>query len=117
MRQAGARLRLIPCEGPENACESSHPGIGARTGDVRQDGGAGHVPADTSGRQESLQSEGDAARGVRHDLLTEWMGSHTRILGLWLDRLLEEGDDSDLVSMIHRQHAWLTMMQVRIDRG
>ncbi len=98
MKQARAVLRLIPCDGPANTGDSDGP--------------------ETSARQEGpRQGKGDAARGARQDLLKEWMGSHTRILGLWLDRLLEEGDDAELVSMIHRQHAWLSMMQARMERG
>ena len=77
----------------------------------------GIKPTDTPAPRDLPHDKGDAARGARHDLLKDWMGSHTRILGLWLDRLLEEGDDAELVSMIHRQHAWLSMMQVRMERG
>jgi hypothetical protein len=116
MKQARAVLRLIPCDGPINTGDSgnlklAHAGLRGMTG-VRD-----IVPADASCPCGPLQGEGDAARGVRQDLLREWMGSHTRILGLWLDRLLEEGDDAELVSMIHRQHAWLSMMQARMERG
>ena len=117
MKQARAVLRLIPCDGPIDTGDSGLSNTGARRGTARHDGGAGHVPADASSPCGVLQGEGDAARGVRQDLLKEWMGSHTRILGLWLDRLLEEGDDAEHVSMIHRQHAWLSMMQARMERG
>ena len=88
MRQSGAALKLVSGHAPE-----------IRPAETRQ---AEHVCD---------------ARSARHDLLKDWMGSHTRILGLWLDRLLEEGDDGELVSMIHRQHAWLSMMQARMERG
>lgn len=117
MKQARAVLRLIPCESPFSTGDSGTAETGVRRGDARHEGSAGLVPADASGPCGSLHGEGDAARGVRQDLLKEWMGSHTRILGLWLDRLLEEGDDAELVSMIHRQHAWLSMMQARMERG
>jgi hypothetical protein len=117
MKQARAVLRLVSCENPENTGDFGAPETGARRAEARHGGSADHRPADTSCRCGPLQGEGDAARGVRQDLLKEWMGSHTRILGLWLDRLLEEGDDADLVSMIHRQHAWLSMMQARMERG
>ena len=117
MKQARAVLRLVSCENPENTGDSGAPETGARRAEARHEGSADHRPADTSCPCGPLQGEGDAARGVRQDLLKEWMGSHTRILGLWLDRLLEEGDDADLVSMIHRQHAWLSMMQARMERG
>ncbi|WP_273187720.1 hypothetical protein [Hyphomonas adhaerens] len=117
MKQARAVLRLVSCENPENTRDSDTRESGARRAEARHEGSADHRPADTSCQCGPLQGEGDAARGVRQDLLKEWMGSHTRILGLWLDRLLEEGDDADLVSMIHRQHAWLSMMQARMERG
>ncbi len=117
MKQARAVLRLISCEGPVNTGDSEDPETGARRAGTQHEGSAEHIPADTSGSCGPLQNEGDAARGVRQDLLKEWMGSHTRILGLWLDRLLEDGDDAELVSMIHRQHAWLSMMQARMERG
>lgn len=117
MKQARAILRFIPCESPENTGDASIPDNGTRRGTARHEANAGAFPADISCRRRPLHDEGDAARGVRQDLLKEWMGSHTRILGLWLDRLLEEGDDAELVSMIHRQHAWLSMMQARTERG
>lgn len=117
MRHARAFLRLIPCDSSTNTGDCGISESGARRGDAQHEGSAGAIPADTSGPCSALQGEGEAARGVRQDLLKEWMGSHTRILGLWLDRLLEEGDDADLVSMIHRQHAWLSMMQARMERG
>ncbi|HAE29080.1 MULTISPECIES: hypothetical protein [Hyphomonas] len=117
MKQARAVLRLVSCENPENTRDSGTRESGARRAEARHEGSADHRPADTSCPCGPLQGEGDAVRGVRQDLLKEWMGSHTRILGLWLDRLLEEGDDADLVSMIHRQHAWLSMMQARMERG
>ena len=118
MRQAGAFLRLVPSgdqTGARPRPEDTEPG--ARGGEAQDTGRAENEPAGASGLCESPQNKGIAARGARHDLLKEWMGSHTRILGLWLDRLLEEGDDADLVSMIHRQHAWLCLMQDRMERG
>jgi hypothetical protein len=39
------------------------------------------------------------------------------VLGLWLDRLIEQGDPGDLVSMVHRQQAWLEMLRARMGRG
>lgn len=118
MRQAGAVLRLVP-SGTQtgNSPSPEGPDPGARSGTVPGNGRAGNEPADAPVRCDPPQNKGLAARGARHDLLKEWMGSHTRILGLWLDRLMEEGDDADLVSMIHRQHAWLCMMQDRMNHG
>ena len=90
MRQAKAALTLVSCEGQEGEGED-----------------CARAPA----------PDAHCADSARHVLLKEWMGSHTRILGLWLDRLLEEGDDGELISMIHRQYAWLSMMQARMERG
>ena len=100
MRQAGAALKLVSSDGDRKSGETAGNTSGTDIA-ITQD----HA---------SITQQG---RSARHDLLTEWMGTHTRILGLWLDRLLEEGDDGELVSMIHRQHAWLSMMQARMERG
>jgi len=48
--------------------------------------------------------------GMRHEALRDWMETHTRILGFWMDRLIEDGDSEDIVSMLHRQQSWLAMM-------
>jgi len=37
-------------------------------------------------------------------------------LGLWLDRLIEQGDPDDSVSMVHRQQAWLELLRGRMVR-
>ncbi|CUS55629.1 hypothetical protein MGWOODY_Hyp951 [hydrothermal vent metagenome] len=54
---------------------------------------------------------------MRHEALRDWMETHTRILGFWMDRLIEDGDSEDIVSMLHRQQSWLAMMQGRLVRG
>lgn len=46
--------------------------------------------------------------------LRDWIESQTSVLGLWLDRLIEEGDPGDLISMVHRQQMWLEMMRERL---
>ena len=48
------------------------------------------------------------------DPLRDWMNTHRKVLGLWLDELVAKGDPDDLVSMIHRQEMWLAMMQERV---
>ena len=48
--------------------------------------------------------------GMRHEALRDWMETHTRSLGFWMDRLIEDGDSEDIVSMLHRQQSWLAMM-------
>jgi hypothetical protein len=47
----------------------------------------------------------------------DWLGSQTAVLGIWLDRLIAEGDPGDLISLIHRQQLWLEMMRERVARG
>ncbi len=49
--------------------------------------------------------------------LCDWIGSQANVLGLWLDRLIAEGDPGDLVSMVHRQQAWLELLRDRMSRG
>ena len=62
-------------------------------------------------------SEPLAAAGSRHEALRDWMETHTRILGFWMDRLIEDGDSEDIVSMLHRQQGWVAMMQGRLVGG
>lgn len=49
--------------------------------------------------QQSGQADtGHAAtpvRRAREEILSDWMATHTRVLGLWLDRLIEEGDEGN----------------------
>lgn len=52
-----------------------------------------------------------------HEALLDWMETHSRIMGFWLDRLIADGDEGDVVTMLHRQHAWLGMMQDRLRRS
>ena len=46
----------------------------------------------------------------------DWIESQSRVMGFWLDQLIAEGDPQDLVSTIHRQAAWLDMMQAKLAR-
>lgn len=48
--------------------------------------------------------------------LCDWLDSQTHVLSLWLDRLIAQGDPDDLISMIHRQQAWLELMRERVGR-
>ena len=49
--------------------------------------------------------------------LCDWIDSQANVLGLWLDRLIAEGDPGDLISMVHRQQAWLELLRARMGRG
>lgn len=48
------------------------------------------------------------------DGLERCIDAHARMTGVWLDQLIEQGDDEDLVSTLHRREAWLAMMQDRL---
>jgi len=48
---------------------------------------------------------------VKAGPLGDWIDSQANVLGLWLDRLIEAGDPADLISMVHRQQAWLQLMR------
>ena len=48
--------------------------------------------------------------------LGDWMDSQANVLGLWLDRLIEAGDPADLITMVHRQQAWLQLMRNHLGR-
>lgn len=64
---------------------------------------------------DQAQRERTGAR--RHEALKDWMETQTRVVGFWMDRLIEEGDSEDLISLLHRQYAWMAMMQDRLARG
>ena len=49
--------------------------------------------------------------------LCDWIDSQANVLGLWLDRLIAEGDPSDLITMVHRQQVWLELLRTRMGRG
>ncbi|HAY07349.1 MAG TPA: hypothetical protein DCY26_11920 [Hyphomonas sp.] len=48
--------------------------------------------------------------------LCDWIDTQAGVLGLWLDRLIEQGDPDDLVSLVHRQQLWLELMRGRVAR-
>ncbi len=48
--------------------------------------------------------------------LRDWIESQVSVIGIWLDRLIEEGDPGDLISMVHRQQTWLELMRMQLDR-
>ncbi|MBA3068143.1 MAG: hypothetical protein FP825_06670 [Hyphomonas sp.] len=54
---------------------------------------------------------------VKAGPLGDWIDSQAQVLGLWLDRLIEQGDPGDLISMVHRQQVWLELMRGRIQKG
>ena len=54
--------------------------------------------------------------GSSRPALLDWMETHSRIMGFWLDRLIDDGDEGDVVTMLHQQQSWLNMMQDRLRR-
>lgn len=50
---------------------------------------------------------------TKSDSLQNWIDSQRFIMSVWLDRLIAEGDPNDLISLIHRQAAWLELMKNR----
>ena len=46
--------------------------------------------------------------------LEDWLTSQKKVLEIWLDRLIEEGDPHDLISMLHKQAVWLTLMKKHV---
>lgn len=43
--------------------------------------------------------------------LLDRVDTQSHVLGLCLDRLIEDGDPEDLISMVHRQQTWLRLMR------
>jgi len=53
---------------------------------------------------------------ARREALLEWMETHSRVMGFWLDALIAEGDESEFVTLLDRQKNWLAMMQDMLRR-
>lgn len=46
----------------------------------------------------------------------DWLETQSRIIGFWIDRLIAEGDESEIVSMLHCQQSWLAQMNDTLRR-
>lgn len=64
-----------------------------------------------------LDRSDDAARDQSAAPLVDWVETQACVLGLWLDRLIEEGDPDDLITLVHRQQAWLRLMREHLSSG
>lgn len=82
------------------------------------------TPTDRVARR-MAQSQGGPAGAVSSPVtgpvsgqgpLCDWIDTQAGVLGLWLDRLIEQGDPDDLVSLVHRQQLWLELMRGRVAR-
>jgi hypothetical protein len=49
--------------------------------------------------------------------LCDRIRSQPNVPVLWLGRLIAEGETGDLISMVHRQQAWLELLRARTGRG
>ncbi len=49
--------------------------------------------------------------------VSAWLETQSHVIGVWLDRLIAEGDPGDLVSLIHRHQAWIALMRQRLGSG
>jgi len=85
---------------PEAADASGLPGI-CRTRPVNMPGPAGPVSS-------SMPASGPLCDRIR---------SQANVPVLSLGRLIAEGDPGDLISMVHRQQAWLELLRARTGRG
>lgn len=78
--------------------------------------GAGHMAQSQGGATGTVSSPVSGPVSGKSPLC-DWIDSQANVLGLWLDRLIEQGDPDDLVSMVHRQQAWLELMRDRVGRS
>lgn len=76
----------------------------------RQGGAAGAASAHRSPCGASPRSAASGGQGR----LLDWIDSQARVTRIWLDQLIAEGDPDDMISLIHRQAAWLDMMRSRL---
>ena len=49
--------------------------------------------------------------------LIDWVESQASVTRIWLDQLIAEGDPQDLVSLIHKQAAWLDLMRTHLTKN
>jgi hypothetical protein len=85
---------------PEAADASGLPGI-CRARPVNMPGPAGPVSS-------PMPASGPLCDRIR---------SQPNVPVLWLGRLIAEGETGDLISMVHRQQAWLELLRARTGRG
>ncbi len=57
-----------------------------------------------------------SAGTVRTPALNDWLARQTHVLGLWPDRHIAVGDPDDLISLLHRHQAWLSLVSERTGR-
>ncbi len=75
---------------------------------------AGAAARESASDSSQRASKPAAARCGREQRLLDWVESQASVTRIWLDQLIAEGDPQDLVSLIHRQAAWLDLMRARL---
>lgn len=105
MRQAAWKLEAHD----QMAGTERHEGGRQAVGEPGQTGAA--APGFGPARAGIAASEGGCRRDQR---LLDWVESQASVTRIWLDQLIAEGDPEDLVSLIHRQAAWLDLMRSRL---
>lgn len=72
---------------------------------------------DVAGRQAGAgYDRGTVPSGCNMRIL-DWVESQSRVTRIWLDELIADGDPDDMVSVIHRQAAWLDLMRERLKKA
>lgn len=102
MRQAAQKVEAVEwLEAERPGREGCDVGAAAR--------GAGRSMASAN-----RQMTAGEPRCGREQRLLDWVESQASVTRIWLDQLIAEGDPQDLVSLIHRQAAWLDLMRSRL---
>lgn len=72
--------------------------------------------ADAIGSCNDNCRSGEAAQplSAEQKRLLDWVESQCGVTQIWLDRLVATGDPEDLVSLIHKQAAWLDLVRSRL---
>ena len=50
-------------------------------------------------------------------LALDWLESQARVAGIWIDRLVADGDPGGLVATLEEQRVWLEVQLDRLRRG
>ena len=105
MRQAAWKLEAHDQSAGNDRREGGRRAAGER--------GQTGAPAPGFGAAHGGRAVGEG--GCRRDQrLLDWVESQASVTRIWLDQLIAEGDPEDLVSLIHRQAAWLDLMRSRL---
>lgn len=67
-------------------------------------------------RIERSETEPTAASAVGL-LALDWLESQARVAGIWIDRLVADGDPGGLVATLEEQRVWLEVQLDRLRRG